>query len=128
MPVPAVMKRPQRAGSHVSITRLRAQNLGQTYWAFLKKPRSDWSSAGTALVGTRSPVEGSNVTSLFSLQERVATLMQGGASLDRVETEVIAPSDLDSEQKAALWLYAWSFLHGREQRAEAAHFLIAIGD
>jgi hypothetical protein len=55
-------------------------------------------------------------------------MMQGDASLDRVETEVIEPSDLNSDQKAALWLYAWSFVEGREQRAQAARFLAAAGD
>jgi hypothetical protein len=65
---------------------------------------------------------------LFSLQERVATLMQDGASLNRIETEVIEPSDLDPEQKAALWLYAWSFVEGRDQRAEAGRYLVAVGD
>jgi hypothetical protein len=68
------------------------------------------------------------MVSLFSLQESVATKMQDGASLDRIETEVIEPSDLDPEQKAALWLYAWSFQEGREQRAEAGRYLVAFGD
>ena len=66
--------------------------------------------------------------SLFRLQERVAGLMQGGASLDHVEMEVIESSDLDSDQKAALWLYAWSFVEGQEQRAQAARYLAAVGD
>jgi hypothetical protein len=65
------------------------------------------------------------VASLFSLQECVASMMQGGAALELVEAEVIEPSDLHSEQKAALWLYAWSFVEGREQRAQAARYLAA---
>ena len=68
------------------------------------------------------------MASLSSLQERVATMTHDGASLDRIETEVIEPSGLDPEQKAALWLYAWSFLEGREQRAEAGRYLVAVGD
>jgi hypothetical protein len=55
-------------------------------------------------------------------------MMVGGESLDRVETEVIERSELDSEQKAALWLFAWSFLEQREQRALAARHLLATGD
>jgi hypothetical protein len=66
--------------------------------------------------------------SLPRLQERVATMMVGGESLDRVETEVIEHSELHSDQKAALWLYAWSFLEGREQRALAGRHLAAAGD
>jgi hypothetical protein len=66
--------------------------------------------------------------SLFRLQERVASLMQGGASLDHVEMEVVESSDLDPDQKAALWLYAWSFVEGQEQRAQAARYIAAVGD
>lgn len=57
------------------------------------------------------------------LQERIAEMMQGGASLDQVEGEVIDPCDLSSEQKAALWLYAWSFVEGGEQRDTATRYL-----
>jgi hypothetical protein len=55
-------------------------------------------------------------------------MMEGGASLDRVEMEVIEPSELKSDQKAALWLYAWSFVDGSEQRAQATRYLVAAGD
>jgi hypothetical protein len=64
------------------------------------------------------------VASVFRLQERVATMMHGGDSLNRVEREVIEPSDLKPDQKAALWLYAWSFMEGREQREEASRYLL----
>jgi hypothetical protein len=52
--------------------------------------------------------------------------MRGGASLDRVEGEVIDDSGLNSNQKAALWLYAWSFMDGTTQRAEATHYLLNV--
>ena len=68
------------------------------------------------------------MSSLSTLEERVATMMHAGASLGRVEREVVEPSDLDSEQKAALWLYAWSFLEGREQRIKTAPQLVDLGD
>jgi hypothetical protein len=32
---------------------------------------------------------------------------------------VIEPSDLSEDEKSALWLYAWSFVHWRAQRREA---------
>jgi hypothetical protein len=69
-------------------------------------------------------VKGEQVAGTIRLQERIAVMMHGGASLDRVETEVINSSDLNSDQKAALWLYAWSFLRGTEQRAQATHYLM----
>ena len=54
-------------------------------------------------------------------------MMQCGASLDRVENEVIARTDLSSNRKAALWLYAWSFMEGTEQRAQATEYLLRGG-
>ena len=64
------------------------------------------------------------MASVFRLQERVASRMHAGDSLRRVEAEVIEPSDLKPDQKAALWLYAWSFMEGREQRDEASRSLV----
>ena len=61
------------------------------------------------------------------LQERIAVMMHCGASLDRVEREVIDRSDLNADQKAALWLYAWSFMKGTEQREQASRYLLASG-
>ena len=60
-------------------------------------------------------------------QERIAVMMQCGASLDRVEEEVIAKTELSSDRKAALWLYAWSFMEGTEQRARATNYLLNGG-
>jgi hypothetical protein len=65
------------------------------------------------------------VVSLLSLQVRVAKMMGGGASWERVEREVIDPSPLDPDQKAALWLYGWSFLGQQEQRSEAMRYIAA---
>jgi hypothetical protein len=63
------------------------------------------------------------VASVSRLQVRIAAMMQSGVSLDRVENEVIDPAELSSDRKAALWLYAWSFIDGREQRATAKGLL-----
>jgi hypothetical protein len=54
-------------------------------------------------------------------------MMQGGSPLDLVESEVIEPCDLSPDQKAALWLYAWSFLEGQEQRDSASRYLMNAG-
>ena len=71
--------------------------------------------------------EGEQMASVVHLQERIAVMMQGGAQLDQVESEVIDPCDLSSEQKAALWLYAWSFVEGGEQRDTARRYLQEVG-
>ena len=54
-------------------------------------------------------------------------MMQCGAPLDQVEHEVIDPCELSSDQKAALWLYAWSFMEGKDQRDQATHYLLNVG-
>jgi len=43
-----------------------------------------------------------------------------------VESEVIDPCELSSDQKAALWLYAWSFMERREQRDQATRYLLTV--
>jgi hypothetical protein len=39
-------------------------------------------------------------------QEQIAVLMECGATLERVEREIIEPSGLNSDHKCALWLFA----------------------
>jgi hypothetical protein len=68
------------------------------------------------------------VADLLGLRVHAATLMGRGESWERVEAEVIGSSELDSDQKAALWLYGWSFLGQQEQRAEAERYLALVGD
>jgi hypothetical protein len=54
---------------------------------------------------------------LVEAQERIRERLRRGASLDRVEREVIAPAPFSEEQKAALWLFA--FTTRRRLRREA---------
>jgi hypothetical protein len=63
------------------------------------------------------------MTSSVHLQDRIAAMMRDGAPIDQVESEVIDPSALSSDQKSALWLYAWSLMEGQEQHEQAAHYL-----
>jgi rhamnogalacturonyl hydrolase YesR len=60
------------------------------------------------------------------LQERVAVMMERGVSLDQVENEVIDHSPLNQDQKAALWLYAWSFRDDTTQRREATQHVDSL--
>jgi hypothetical protein len=76
--------------------------------------------------GLRRLTEEEEVASIVRLQERVAAMMQCGAPLDRVESEVIDPCELSADQKAALWLYAWSFIEGQEQRDSATRYLLNV--
>ena len=64
---------------------------------------------------------------MIELRETIAEQMDDGASLDQVEAELIAPQDqLDEEEKAALWLYAWSFVPLARQRTEALRLFGAV--
>lgn len=51
------------------------------------------------------------------LRETVAMRATSGEPLDAIEDEVIEPSGLPEEQKAALWLYGWASQQ-RSGRAE----------
>ena len=67
------------------------------------------------------------MANVLGLQERIAGMMRRGAPLEDVENQVIDPSELSSDQKAALWLYAWSFMERGEQRDRAARYLLHVG-
>lgn len=59
------------------------------------------------------------MSTLKQFQAEVAARMTRGETFDSVENEVIDPSDLSEREKAALWLYGWSFVDWRNQRREA---------
>jgi len=58
------------------------------------------------------------VASIYRLQEQIAGMTLDGATLDRVEHEVLKECDLSPGQKAGLRRFAWSFMNGREQRLQ----------
>ena len=49
--------------------------------------------------------------------------MSRGGSVDDVDAEIIEPSEFSAEEKAALWLYAWSYVPRRMQRRWADRHL-----
>ena len=68
------------------------------------------------------------MSTLKQLQGDVAARMRRGETFASVEAEVIDPSGLSDAEKAALWLYGWSFVHWRLQRREAtAHIDVLAG-
>jgi hypothetical protein len=42
------------------------------------------------------------------MQTRISGLLSEGASLEHVEAELIERCDMNTDEKSALWLYAWS--------------------
>jgi hypothetical protein len=53
------------------------------------------------------------------IQEEIRRRMRHGESIDDVDLELIERTGLSQDEKAALWLYAWSFAPRRKQRASA---------
>jgi len=66
-----------------------------------------------------------SMSTLKQLQGDVAARMRRGDTFASVEAEVIDPSGLSDDEKAALWLYGWSFVHWRRQRREAMAHRVA---
>ena len=66
------------------------------------------------------------MSTLKQLQGDVARRMRGGDTFASVEAEVIDASGLSDAEKAALWLYGWSFVHWRRQRREAMAHIDAL--
>jgi hypothetical protein len=56
-------------------------------------------------------------------QSSIAKMMEHGATFDEVEADVIDDAPCDADEKAALWLYAWSFMPHGQQRYEANQHL-----
>ncbi len=50
------------------------------------------------------------MTTVETLQREVGSRLRRGDSFSTVEADVIEPSGLSEEGKAALWLYGWTYL------------------
>ncbi|MEA2468621.1 MAG: hypothetical protein QOJ57_2747 [Thermoleophilaceae bacterium] len=60
-------------------------------------------------------------------QSRIVAMMERGATFDDVEEGVINRAPFSDDEKAALWLYAWSFIPLGKQRYEANQHLRRLG-
>jgi hypothetical protein len=59
------------------------------------------------------------MSALKQAQAEIASRMRQGETFETVEDEVIDCSTFSEAEKAALWLYGWSFVDWRRQRREA---------
>jgi hypothetical protein len=64
--------------------------------------------------------------SMLEQQSRILEMMERGATFGDVEEDVINHAPFDEDEKAALWLFAWSFMPVGEQRYEATQHLRQI--
>ena len=63
------------------------------------------------------------MSTLKEYQADIAVRMRRGDTFASIEDEVIDPSPLTDREKAALWLFGWSFVNWRRQRREAVRHL-----
>jgi hypothetical protein len=59
-------------------------------------------------------------------RDTVATLMRGGESFGDIEVAIDDVADLTTDQKAALWLFAFSLRDPYEQRLDARAHLASV--
>ena len=61
------------------------------------------------------------------LQRLIALAVIAGASLDRIEEEILDCAPLDDEQRGALWLYAEALLARHREGALDDRVLASVG-
>jgi len=59
------------------------------------------------------------VSTLTECQAEIAARMRRGDTFASVEEQLIDPGSFSEREKAALWLFGWSFVNWRRQRREA---------
>ena len=59
------------------------------------------------------------LSTLKEYQAEIAVRMRRGDTFASVEEQLIDPSSFSEREKAALWLFGWSFVNRRRQRREA---------
>ena len=65
---------------------------------------------------------------LQQLRAEIATRLRHGDSLEHIERELIAPSELTEELQSALWLYGWSLSHTKQRRPRRRAFAVQNAD
>ena len=63
------------------------------------------------------------MSTLTECQAEIAARMRRGETFASVEEQLIDPGLLSEREKAALWLFGWSFVNWRRQRREAVKHL-----
>ena len=59
------------------------------------------------------------MSTLKKCQAEIAVRMRRGETFASVEEQLIDSSSFSEREKAALWLFGWSFVNWRRQRREA---------
>jgi hypothetical protein len=64
---------------------------------------------------------------LAGYRDAVAELIMSGTPFDDVETSIDEIEDLTTDEKAALWLFAFSLRDPSEQQSDAQAHLASVG-
>ena len=77
---------------------------------------------------TRTSPAAASDESMQQLRATIAMRLERGDTLDTIERQLIAPSELPEEERHALWLYAWS--HPNRPAADAPRLSVwaALGN
>jgi hypothetical protein len=59
---------------------------------------------------------------MSEVHDQITRMVGGGATLDAVEAEIIDLSPLGADERAALWLYAWTLVSRRSGPTDAPRF------
>jgi hypothetical protein len=65
---------------------------------------------------------------LIEAEATVARMIHSGAAFSAIEDRIDELPDLDSQARAALWLYAWSRQRGAWQRRASTELLLWAAD
>ena len=68
------------------------------------------------------------MSTLKQFQAEIASRMRRGATFASIERDIIDRCRLSEAEKAALWLYGWSFVDWRRQRREALAHLELLAE
>jgi hypothetical protein len=61
---------------------------------------------------------------VVALQERIRGAMGAGVDLEQVNEEIIEPTRMTEDAKAALWLYGWSCKDRSQQIADSTRMAL----
>ena len=68
------------------------------------------------------------MSTLRECQAEIAARMRRGDAFSSVEEQLIDSSSFSEREKAALWLFGWSFVDWRRQRREAVRHLESLAE
>jgi hypothetical protein len=99
-------------------------------WAILVRSRRDWRRRVTAVNRTARggpPMSGTQRRpALFNYRDMLSERIKAGEPFGEVEDSIDAVAELTGDEKAALWLFAFSLRDPAEQQLDARAYIAAL--